>query len=106
MENEFLQKVNLYQLQKETGKTLQELAAIVGIGEKVIYKWAYDKQKFGSRPSYNAVILLLQLGASVESIFGIDYSPNPGDLNSIPQDLIDDRIRSILESYNLIPKGR
>lgn len=72
MENKYLQKVDLKALQKETGKSLEELAKLAEIGPKVIYKWKY-MHKDSSRPSYNAMVRLLEAGASVETLFGIEY---------------------------------
>ena len=73
LENKYLQSVNLEALQKETGLTLQQLAALAKVGPKVIYKWRY-LHKDGSRPDYNTIIRLLQKGATVETLFGVDYN--------------------------------
>ena len=73
LENKYLQSVNLDALQKETGLTLQQLAALAKVGPKVIYKWRY-LHKDGSRPDYNTIIRLLQKGATVETLFGVDYN--------------------------------
>ena len=71
-ENKYLQKVDLNTLQKETGLDLKGLADIAGIGPKVVYKWAY-LHKDSSRPDYNAIIRLLLKGATVKTLFGVDY---------------------------------
>lgn len=71
-ENKYLQKVNLKVLQKETGMNLEELAKLAGIGPKVIYKWAY-LHKDSSRPDYNTFVRLFEAGASVETLFGVEY---------------------------------
>lgn len=71
-ENKYLQKVNLNALKKETGMSLEELAALADIGPKVIYKWQY-MHKDSSRPSYDAFVKLFQAGASVETLFGVEY---------------------------------
>ena len=71
-ENKYLQKVNLEALQKETGMTLAELANLAKIGPKVIYKWRY-MHKDSSRPDYNAIVRLFEKGASVETLFGVEY---------------------------------
>ena len=83
-ENKFLQKVNLDALQKETGMSLEELADLAEIGPKVIYKWRY-MHKDSSRPSYNAVVRLLQKGATVETLFGVEYKGR-----SIPPEIAKD----------------
>lgn len=72
LENKYLQKVNLEALQKETGMSLPELAKLAEIGPKVIYKWAY-MHKDSSRPTYNALVKLIEKGASVETLFGVEY---------------------------------
>lgn len=71
-ENKFLQKVDLDALQKETGMDLKELASLAGIGPNVIYKWAY-MHKDSSRPDYNAIVRLIERGATVETLFGVAY---------------------------------
>lgn len=76
LENKYLQKVNLNEFQKETGMTLTELAELAEIGPKVIYKWQY-MHKDSSRPSYNALVKLFEHGASVETLFGVEYNRNP-----------------------------
>ena len=40
---------------------------------KGVYKWAKSQDENGSRPSYNALIKLLEEGASVETLFGVEY---------------------------------
>lgn len=72
LENKFLQRVDLDKLQKETGKTLEQIAELAEVGHKVIYKWAY-MHKDSSRPSYNTIIKLLECGATVETLFGVEY---------------------------------
>lgn len=71
LDNKYLQKVNLEALQKETGMNLVELAKLAEIGPKVIYKWAY-MHKDSSRPSYNAIVRLLERGATTKTLFGIE----------------------------------
>ena len=70
MENKFLHKINLETLKKETGMTLEEIADLVGIGSKVVYKWQY-MHKDSSRPDFNAIVRLLEKGASTETLFGV-----------------------------------
>ena len=88
LDNKFLQKVNLEALQKETGMTLAELAELAKIGPKVIYKWRY-MHKDSSRPDYNAIVRLLEKGATVETLFGVDYKPK-NSAPSIPPELSND----------------
>lgn len=70
LENKFLHKINLETLKKETGMSLEEIADMVVIGSKVVYKWQY-MHKDSSRPDYNALIRLLERGATTETLFGI-----------------------------------
>lgn len=80
-ENKFLQIVDLDALQKETGLSLEELAKLAEIGPKVIYKWRYT-HKDSSRPSYNAIVRLLEAGATTKTLFGVDCNnggPKPPD---------------------------
>ena len=91
LENKYLQKVNLEALQKETGMSLPELAKLAEIGPKVIYKWAY-MHKDSSRPTYNALVKLIEKGASVETLFGVEYKRNEnkeseGQIQLTPSDL-------------------
>lgn len=79
--------VNLELLKRETGLSIVELAAAAGLREsKTIYKWGYPKSKGGARPTYETIAALLRAGASVEAIFGEEFSglgrtsPTVGDL--------------------------
>lgn len=74
LENKFLHSINLDALKKETGMTIEEIAKLAGIGPKVVYKWQY-MHKDGSRPDFNAIIKLLQAGASIETLFGVSSNP-------------------------------
>lgn len=76
LDNKYLQKVNLEALQKETGLTLAEIAELANIGPKVVYKWRY-LHKDGSRPDYNTIVRLLLKGATVETLFGVEYKKPP-----------------------------
>ena len=104
VENKFLQKVNLDLLQKETGMDLKELASLAGIGPKVIYKWQY-MHKDSSRPDYNAVVRLLEKGATVETLFGVEYkgrsvpaevAGNPEFLAGVEHALSDMKARGLI----------
>lgn len=104
VENKFLHAVNLDSLQKETGMDLKELANLAGIGPKVIYKWQY-MHKDSSRPDYNAVVRLLEKGATVETLFGVQYkgrsvpaeiSSDPKFMEGVEQALTDMKARGII----------
>ena len=54
-------------------------------------KWAQSKPN-GSRPSYNALVKLLRAGATVETLFGVEYKPNAVQNSSVtpPAELAND----------------
>lgn len=63
--------VDLDLLKKETGLSLQGLADASGLkAVRNIYKWTYQN---GGRPSYDAIVKLIELGASPEAIFGMPW---------------------------------
>ena len=75
MSEDFLHKIDLKVLQKET-----EIDSAEDIGRflqmknpKGVYNWAKDKDIHGTRPSFNDVIRLLKKGATVETLFGVEY---------------------------------
>lgn len=73
MENDYLHKISVSSIEKETNLTREEIAKIAGIKDpKNLGKWGQSKPD-GSRPNYNAIIRLLQNGASVETLFGVEY---------------------------------
>ncbi|WP_295099310.1 hypothetical protein [uncultured Fibrobacter sp.] len=83
---------------------LKELASLAGIGPKVIYKWQY-MHKDSSRPDYNAVVRLLEKGATVETLFGVEYrgrsvpaevSENPDFQAGVVKALADKKSRGII----------
>jgi len=74
MDNEFLHRINIEALKKELNLDVPSIAKLAGISENGVYKWAWPKESNGARPSFNAVIKLLQAGASTETLFGVDYA--------------------------------
>lgn len=73
MDNEFLHKINLEALKKETNLTPDEIASLSGITDsKNLGKWSQDKAKGGSRPNYNAIVRLIGKGATTKTLFGIE----------------------------------
>lgn len=75
MEKDFLHKIDLNSLQKEVKKDLDEIANLVHLkNPKGIYKWSKDQFDYGTRPSFNAIVRLLEHGATVETLFGVDYA--------------------------------
>lgn len=76
-DEEFLHKIDLDALKKETGLSLDEIALLSGIKEsRNLGKWAQGKDKSGSRPNYNAIVRLLQKGATQYTLFGVEPKPS------------------------------
>lgn len=74
MDKEFLHKINLDALQKEVNKSIYDIGILAELkNPKGVYKWAKGSEENGTRPSYNTLVRLLQNGASVETLFGVDY---------------------------------
>lgn len=71
MADEFLHSIDVNALKSELGVDSAGLANLAGISENGIYKWSWPKDKQGTRPTYNAVIKMLQKGASLETLFGV-----------------------------------
>jgi transcriptional regulator with XRE-family HTH domain len=73
MDNEFLHKISLELLKKETNLTLEEIASLSGITDaKNLGKWSQDKERGGSRPNFNALVKLLRKGATTKTLFGVE----------------------------------
>ena len=87
-ENKFLHKIDLDILKKETGLTIEELAALADIGPKVVYKWQY-MHKDGSRPDFNAIVRLFQKGATVETLFGVEYAKMHPTQGAAPSEFLE-----------------
>lgn len=93
MDKDFLHKIDLDTLQKEMNKSLDEIGALVKMkNPKGVYKWSKSQDDYGTRPSYNAIVRLLQGGASVETLFGVEYKRNvkkesEGQIQLTPNDL-------------------
>ena len=84
-----MHKINLNILQKEVG-----IESAEGIGNflemknpKGVYNWSKDKSTYGSRPSYNDIIRLLQKGATVETLFGVEYAKMHPAPSVVPPDV-------------------
>ena len=77
MVDKFLHKIDLDALQKEVGKTIDEIGALIEMkNPKGIYNWAKVQDNHGTRPSYNALIRLLLAGATTKTLFGVDSPVN------------------------------
>ena len=72
----FLHEIDIDRLKLETGLSVEEIAGIAELkNPKGVYAWDKKGDKSGTRPSYNALVRLLLKGASVETLFGVEYSP-------------------------------
>lgn len=94
-----LHKINLDDLKKETGfSTVEEIGAFVGLSNpKGAYNWDKDKEDHGTRPKYNAIIRLLQKGATQKTLFGVEpKQPNPE--KNKPKEPIDYKDPQFLET--------
>lgn len=89
VDDDFLQKVNLDALQKETGLDIEGIGTFVQMkNPRGVYKWAKNKNdESGTRPSYNAIVRLLQKGATTKTLFGVDaatHQPAPEPVSAAP----------------------
>ena len=106
MDNDFLHKIDLETLKKEVGLSIEEIGNLAQLkNPKGVYNWSKDKANNGTRPPYNAVIRLLQKGATVETLFGVEYrgrsvpaevSENPEFLAGVEHALTDMKARGII----------
>ena len=74
---DFLHKINLEALKKELGMdSAESIGSFVKMkNPKGVYNWAKPQSNHGTRPVYDAAIRLLRAGATVETLFGVDYKP-------------------------------
>lgn len=83
MVDKFLHKIDLESLKKETGLTIDEIGELVEIkNHKGVYNWAKSQIDHGTRPSFNAIVRLLEAGATTKTLFGVDCNnggPKPPD---------------------------
>ena len=82
MEKDFLHKINISKVLEETGLDMSGLSALLDIEEQTIGRWEKDKAHNGNRPKYNAIIMMLQKGATTKTLFGIDCNPQK-ELNKL-----------------------
>lgn len=102
MADKFLHDIDVNSLKNELKMDVPDIAKLAEISENGVYKWSWDKSKNGTRPSYNAIVRLLQKGATVETLFGVDYAdthqpaPEPAE-NREPIDYQDPKFLAALE---------
>lgn len=93
--NDFKHSVNVDLLSLETGLTIEEIAQKSGIKEgRNLGKWKQSKKKGGIRPTYEAIATLFDCGASVESLFGIEYKPKR---EMYPEEVGGSRVQKLLQ---------
>lgn len=83
-----MHKISIEKLSKDTGLPVEEIAKLAGIAEaRNLGKWAQEKPN-GSRPNYNAIVRLLQKGATVETLFGVDYAATHQPASVLPPEFV------------------
>lgn len=83
-----MHKISIEKLSKDTGLHVEEIAKLAGIAEaRNLGKWAQEKPN-GSRPNYNAIVRLLQKGATVETLFGVDYAATHQPASVLPPEFV------------------
>lgn len=73
-EEEFLHVIDVDRILDETGLDLDGLCKLVNLDSQTINRWECKKSKSGGRPKYNAIVRMLRSGATVETLFGVDYN--------------------------------
>lgn len=75
-EEMYLRPVDLKRLSEDTGLDYNAICNLVGIKNvNNLYKWQNMSMNKGGRPKYNAIVKLIEAGASVEALFGVEYAP-------------------------------
>ena len=121
MADKFLHDIDVNSLKNELKMDVSDIAKLAEISENGVYKWSWDKFKNGTRPSYNAIVRLLQKGATVETLFGVDYAathqsapehvsaaPSPEFLKAHPE-LLEGMREQLVEDLmkkDLVPKDQ
>ena len=106
MDKDFLHKIDLDALQKEMNKSLDEIGALVKMkNPKGVYKWSKSQDDYGPRPSYNAIVRLLQGGASVETLFGVEYKHNQRKENEPIKITDEDLSRALYRAAEILGKN-
>lgn len=77
-EEEFLHIIDVNKVLCETGLDMDGLCKLVKLDSQTVNRWGCKKSKSGNRPKYNAAVRLLRAGATVETLYGVDYKrPSP-----------------------------
>jgi len=110
-EEEFIGSVDVESLKKDLNMDLEQIGKIAGLKSwRNIYKWDKAKSNSGSRPSYNTMIRLIQAGARVETLFGLEYKSNKIVITEkskmTDQEFLDGMIRAMSAVKELSQKMR
>ena len=87
--DEFLHNIDVNALKSELGLDVPDIAELAGISENGVYKWSWSKTKNGTRPSFNAIVRMLEKGATVETLFGVDYTENHSLVKNAPIEFLE-----------------
>ena len=102
MKDDFLHRIDVNRLKNELGMSSSEIASLAGISENSVYKWSWPKDRNGARPSYNAIISLLEKGASVETLFGVDYKSRQKNENEPIKITDEDLSRALFRAAEIL----
>lgn len=69
---EYLHCIDVDKVLLELGLDMNGLCDMLNLDYQTINRWSWTKSKKGNRPTYNAVIRMLQKGASTKTLFGVD----------------------------------
>ncbi|SHH25794.1 hypothetical protein SAMN05720766_10976 [Fibrobacter sp. UWH9] len=98
MDTNFTAKVNLDLLQKDMDMSQRQIAELVELNEKALYKWSYDKDRGGTRPTYDAIKVLLENGASINAIFGIEDKVKLNVVHDDSLNIVLDGLKKIIDA--------
>lgn len=91
---DYLHKINVDQVLRETGLDMDGLCKLIGIDYQTINRWKFGKDRKGNRPKYNAIIRMLRHGATTKTLFGVDTPSAPPEPQKIV--LTDDLIAEMM----------
>lgn len=69
---EYLHCIDVDKVLLELGLDMNGLCDMLNLDYQTINRWSWTKSKKGNRPTYNAVIRMLQKGASTKTLFGVE----------------------------------
>ena len=104
-EEEFLHVIDVDRILDETGLDLNGLCKLVNLDSQTINRWECKKSKSGGRPKYNAIVRMLRSGATVETLFGVDYKHNPKKENEPIKITDEDLSRALYRAAEILGKN-